>query len=214
MKVFSEQNNVNLVGKKVRYTDTTTINQSYYPCVGDFGIVLKDRADGDWSVKWDSIGVDQVYNQKRFEVINKEENKMSKNYMPEVAKMLGVEIGEKFNITFNNINITSSEKYFLSKNGIEGDIALKDTLLRQLFCGNVSIIKITTYTAREIEVAKACQVLGATYLRRSFYGQNEISACNVNETITFINENLFQKIKDGERLLISDILKVEQYDAV
>ena len=68
------------------------------------------------------------------------------NYMSEVAKMLGVELGERFNIKFNNgINSKWHEdsEYYLCEHGVKIDkldrACISSDMLLALITGSISI---------------------------------------------------------------------------
>ena len=69
------------------------------------------------------------------------------NYMSEVAKMLGVELGERFNIKFNNgfdSKHHKDNKYYLCESGVkldkEGHACVSSDMLFGLLSGSISII--------------------------------------------------------------------------
>lgn len=67
---------------------------------------------------------------------------MSKNYMSEVAKMLGVELGEEFDVRKFDIRSASTSPYKLADNGMvdcEGKVC--DVLFRGVIAGRCEIIK-------------------------------------------------------------------------
>ena len=68
------------------------------------------------------------------------------NYMPEVAKMLGVELGERFQIEFNSGFESKHHKdneYYWWEHGIqldkEGHACISSDMLHGILCGSISI---------------------------------------------------------------------------
>lgn len=63
---------------------------------------------------------------------------MAKNLIPEIAKMLGVELGEEFKVEGDN------RTYWFDLDGLHSGeyVAEDDAMLHDLLCGEVEIIKI------------------------------------------------------------------------
>ena len=62
---------------------------------------------------------------------------MAKNLIPEIAKMLGVELGEKFKVGNNSV------KYWFDLDGFHSEECVTaDYTLYYLVCGNCEIIKL------------------------------------------------------------------------
>lgn len=67
---------------------------------------------------------------------------MSKNYMPEVAKMLGVEIGEEFEIIINEMKMLTHGPYKITDNAIVDYVGCKTkSLLYGLLTGEYTLQK-------------------------------------------------------------------------
>lgn len=67
---------------------------------------------------------------------------MNKSYMPEVAKMLGVEIGEEFDILINEMEMLTHGPYKITDNAIVDYVGCKTkTLLGGLLSGEYTIKK-------------------------------------------------------------------------
>ena len=73
--------------------------------------------------------------------IFKKKNK--KTNMEKVAKMLGVEIGEEFNITYDNRRASTYDPYFIHSSGVvDKHFNPSDFVLRNLLNGTITIQKI------------------------------------------------------------------------
>lgn len=67
---------------------------------------------------------------------------MSKNYMPEVARMLGVEIGEEFDILVNEMKMLTHGPYKITDNAIVDYVGYKTkSLLYGLLTGEYTLQK-------------------------------------------------------------------------
>lgn len=67
---------------------------------------------------------------------------MGKNYMPEVARMLGVEIGEEFDIIINEMEMLTHGPYKITDNAIVDYVGCKTkNLLYGLLTGEYTIQK-------------------------------------------------------------------------
>ena len=74
---------------------------------------------------------------------------MRKNYMAEVAKLLGVELGESFKITSdthgdyqNYYRFTEDNCLETSDDGVEWKIINAEVLLKRILMGNIRIVKL------------------------------------------------------------------------
>ena len=74
---------------------------------------------------------------------------MSKNYMAEVAKLLGVELGESFEITSNTqgdyhnyYRFTENNCLEISDDGVEWKTTIAAVLLKHILMGDIRIIKL------------------------------------------------------------------------
>ena len=74
---------------------------------------------------------------------------MSKNYMAEVAKLLGVELGESFKITSNTqgdyhnyYRFTENNCLEISDDGVEWKTTIAAVLLKHILMGDIRIIKL------------------------------------------------------------------------
>ena len=74
---------------------------------------------------------------------------MRKNYMAEVAKLLGVELGESFKITSNTqgdyhnyYRFTENNCLETSDDGVEWKIINAEVLLKRILMGNIRIVKL------------------------------------------------------------------------
>ena len=75
---------------------------------------------------------------------------MSKNYMAEVAKLLGVELGESFKITsdtqgdyHNYYRLTENNCLEMSDDGVEWKMTTAAALLKHILMGDIRIVKLT-----------------------------------------------------------------------
>ena len=67
---------------------------------------------------------------------------MGKNYMPEVAKVLGVEIGEKFNIVGNDGDSIEFSPYKITEEKFVNNMGVKcPSTFTALLCGNYTLQK-------------------------------------------------------------------------
>lgn len=74
---------------------------------------------------------------------------MSKNYMAEVAKLLGVELGESFKITYSNqgdcqnyYRFTENNCIEISNDGVEWKMTTAAILLKDTLMGDIRIVKL------------------------------------------------------------------------
>ena len=74
---------------------------------------------------------------------------MSKNYMAEVAKLLGVELGESFEITSNTqgdyhnyYRFTENNCLEISDDGVEWKTTIAAVLLKHILMGDIRIVKL------------------------------------------------------------------------
>ena len=74
---------------------------------------------------------------------------MRKNYMAEVAKLLGVELGESFKITsdtegdyHNYYRLTENNCLEMSDDGVEWKTTIAAVLLKHILMGDIRIIKL------------------------------------------------------------------------
>ena len=74
---------------------------------------------------------------------------MSKNYMAEVAKLLGVELGESFEITSNTqgdyhnyYRFTENNCLEISNDGVEWKTTIAAVLLKHILMGDIRIVKL------------------------------------------------------------------------
>ena len=74
---------------------------------------------------------------------------MSKNYMAEVAKLLGVELGESFEITSNTqgdyhnyYRFTENNCLEISDDGVEWKTTIAAVLLKHILIGDIRIVKL------------------------------------------------------------------------
>ena len=74
---------------------------------------------------------------------------MSKNYMAEVAKLLGVELGESFKITsdtqgdyHNYYRLTENNCLEMSDDGVEWKMTTAAALLKHILMGDIRIVKL------------------------------------------------------------------------
>ena len=74
---------------------------------------------------------------------------MSKNYMAEVAKLLGVELGESFEITSNTqgdyhnyYRFTENNCLEISDDGVEWKMTTAAALLKHILMGDIRIVKL------------------------------------------------------------------------
>ena len=74
---------------------------------------------------------------------------MSKNYMAEVAKLLGVELGESFKITSdtqgdyqNYYRFTENNCFETSYDGVEWKMTTAAVLLKHILMGDIRIVKL------------------------------------------------------------------------
>ena len=74
---------------------------------------------------------------------------MSKNYMAEVAKLLGVELGESFEITsktqgdyHNYYRFTENNCLEISDDGVEWKTTIAAVLLKHILMGDIRIVKL------------------------------------------------------------------------
>lgn len=77
------------------------------------------------------------------------------NYMKEVAKMLGVEIGEEFKIEFKIDGTSSDIKYSLTENGLiytyKNNVFKSDGSLESILLGDYQIIKLPKPILDDVE---------------------------------------------------------------
>ena len=69
---------------------------------------------------------------------------MGKNYMPEVARMLGVEIGEEFDVIYETGQKSDWGPYKITRDGLvneSGNWTLNETAIFNLLKGNYSLQK-------------------------------------------------------------------------
>lgn len=69
---------------------------------------------------------------------------MGKNYMPEVARMLGVEIGEEFDVIYETGQKSDWGPYKITRDGLvdeSGNWTLNETAILNLLKGNYSLQK-------------------------------------------------------------------------
>ena len=69
---------------------------------------------------------------------------MGKNYMPEVARMLGVEIGEEFDVIYETGQKSDWGPYKITRDGLvdeSGNWTLNETAIFNLLKGNYSLKK-------------------------------------------------------------------------
>ena len=74
---------------------------------------------------------------------------MSKNYMAEVAKIFGVELGESFKITSdtrgvyqNYYRFSENNCFEISDDGVEWKMTIAAVLLKHLLMGDIRIVKL------------------------------------------------------------------------
>ena len=81
---------------------------------------------------------------------------MRKNYMAEVAKLLGVELGESFKITsdtqgdyHNYYRLTENNCLEMSDDGVEWKMTTAAVLLKHILMGDIRIVKLPWRPSRD-----------------------------------------------------------------
>ena len=86
------------------------------------------------------------------------------NLMPEIARMLGVELGEEFQIDGDILT------YEFRRDGLYGDYGIASEALEALICGNAKIVKLP-WKPKKGETYYTFELLGSKWVvRPSWYG--------------------------------------------
>ena len=97
---------------------------------------------------------------------------MSKNLIPEIAKMLGVEIGEEFKVDryeYNGLTFKFAENMLMSRSDLKGaEWGITYVILSELLGGDAEIVKIP-WKPKKGDVYFTFELLGGKWVVRSFW---------------------------------------------
>lgn len=119
---------------------------------------------------------------------------MSKNYITEVAKMLGVEIGEKFDVVDNGV-INGLGPFRFTQMGLKDSISDSSIVLKKLLSGECTIRKIP-WKPKYGEVYWFVCPDGDVYWRR-LVEDNYADLALLNMENCFQNKEMSENARDG-----------------
>ncbi len=97
---------------------------------------------------------------------------MSKNLIPEIAKMLGVEIGEEFKVDryeYDGLTFKFAESMLMSRSDLKGaEWGITYVILSELLGGDAEIVKIP-WKPKKGDVYFTFELLGGKWVVRSFW---------------------------------------------
>ena len=105
---------------------------------------------------------------------------MSKNYMAEVAKLLGVELGESFEITSNTqgdyhnyYRFTENNCLEISDDGVEWKTTIAAVLLKHILMGDIRIIKLPWKPQKDEKYYIPCININPVHMYDEYYWNND-----------------------------------------
>lgn len=129
---------------------------------------------------------------------------MSESKKPRLAEVLGVEVGQHFNIS------GCDGEYYINS---YGEICYKNvagywSTLAQAINRPDLIKRHPRWTEQEIEDAKAVLkiIAGAVYIERLRATSRLCILDAGNSTIAFVNSELFPSVNNGEKVTLDDII--------
>lgn len=97
---------------------------------------------------------------------------MAKNLIPEIARMLGVEIGEEFKVDryeYNGLTFKFAENMLMSRSDLKGaEWGITYVILSDLLGGDAEIVKIP-WKPKKGDVYFTFELLGGKWVVRSFW---------------------------------------------
>ena len=105
---------------------------------------------------------------------------MRNNYMAEVAKLLGVELGESFKITSdthgdyqNYYRFTENNCLEMSDDGVEWKMINAEVLLKRILMGNIRIIKLPWKPQKDEKYYIPCININPVHMYDEYYWNND-----------------------------------------
>ena len=165
------------------------------------------------SIRDDAVGVNALFCGDYYMGLDQIELVNEKNNMEKIAEMLGVRIGEEFDIVIGRETALSYIPYSITEKGlVDKDGDAHYNYLGYLLVGKCAIRKLPPkpkFTEKEIEIMKACLLLKYSGIKRDNKCSHQLWAFRNGADVFSLDvsfNDMFSFIKDKETFTLPDTL--------